>query len=227
MHIAGGTDGNERLTTLTGAILIVLLLVIGVTILRMRQLIDVHLFVGWLLLGPVLLKLASTGYRFVRYYTHNAAYRAKGPPELALRLIAPVVVLSTMAVFVSGVVLMFQGAGHRDPWLEIHKVSFIIWAVFTAVHVVGHLPRVAALLAPGLKLPQIDGVSPSLIGPWSAEQAEQAEIRPGLISDVSVPGRAARLIALASVLVGGAVLAIVLIPDFSSWSSHLAFAHPH
>src|SRR5947209_12478362 len=135
MHISGGTDGNERLTTLTGAILIVPLLVIGVTILRIRQLIDLHLFVGLLLLGPVLLKLASTGYRFVLYYSGNLAYRRKGPPELALRVIAPVVVLSTVAVFVSGIVLMFEGAAHRDPWLEIHKVSFIVWVVFTAVHV--------------------------------------------------------------------------------------------
>ena len=85
VHNSEGTAGNERLTTLTGAILIVLLLVIGVTILRIRQLIDVHLFVGLLLLGPVLLKLASTGYRFVLYYSGNLAYRRKGPPELALR----------------------------------------------------------------------------------------------------------------------------------------------
>ncbi|MGO9790275.1 MAG: hypothetical protein ACLP8S_12505, partial [Solirubrobacteraceae bacterium] len=69
----GGTDGNEQLTSITGAILIVLLAVIGVTILRVGQLISVHLFVGLLLLGPVTLKLGSTGYRFVRYYTHDSA----------------------------------------------------------------------------------------------------------------------------------------------------------
>ena len=67
----GSTDGNEQLTAFTGAILIVLLAVLGVTILRIRQLISVHLFVGLLLLGPVALKLASTGYRFVRYYTRD------------------------------------------------------------------------------------------------------------------------------------------------------------
>ena len=42
----GGTDGNERLTSMAGAILIVLLAVLGVTILRIGQLIWVHLFVG-------------------------------------------------------------------------------------------------------------------------------------------------------------------------------------
>jgi hypothetical protein len=222
MRIAGGTDGNERLTTLTGAILVVLLLVIGVTILRIRQLIDLHLFVGLLLLGPVLLKLGSTGYRFVRYYSGNPAYRTKGPPDLVLRVIGPIVVLGTVAVFVSGIVLMYEGARHRDPWLEIHKVSFILWVVFMAVHVVGHLPRVAALLAPSWRLPQIEGVPPSLIGSWSAEHGEH---RPGFAGGVSVPGGAVRGITIASALVAGIVLAIVLIPDFSAWSSHLGHGH--
>src|SRR5580700_5059032 len=74
----GGTTGNERLTAATGVLLLVLLAVIGVTILRLGQLLWVHLFVGMLLLPPVLLKLGSTGYRFARYYTANPAYREKG-----------------------------------------------------------------------------------------------------------------------------------------------------
>ena len=57
------------------------ILVIGVTILRIGQLISVHLFVGFLLVGPVSLKLASTGYRFVRYYSGERTYRRKRPPE--------------------------------------------------------------------------------------------------------------------------------------------------
>ena len=60
----GGPEVNERLTTVTGAILIVLLAVIGFTIPQLRQFIWMHLFVGLLLIGPVLLKMASTGYRF-------------------------------------------------------------------------------------------------------------------------------------------------------------------
>ena len=69
------------------------------TIPQLRQFVSVHLFVGMLLIGPVALKMASTGYRFLRYYTGNVAYRRKGPPELVLRLIGPIVVLSTVAVF--------------------------------------------------------------------------------------------------------------------------------
>jgi len=64
----GGVDGNGWLTTATGIVLIVLLAVLGVTIVRIGQLIWLHLFLGLLLVGPVALKLASTGYRFARYY---------------------------------------------------------------------------------------------------------------------------------------------------------------
>ena len=217
MMSRGGTQGNERLTTITGVILLVLLAIIGVTILRIQQLMSVHLFVGLLLVGPVALKLASTGYRFLQYYTGNPEYRRKGPPELSLRLIAPIVVLTTALVLASGIVLMFKGAAHRDPWLLIHKASFIVWIVFTGVHVVGHLPRVVTLLRPGAKLPTIQGISPDLIAGWSAEHHDS----PG--SALDVPGRNGRVIALASALVLGMALAVVLIPDFSSWTSHLGF----
>ena len=77
----GGTDGNERLTAATGVLLIVLLAVIGVTILRIGTAVWVHLFVGMLLIPTVLLKLASTGYRFARYYTATPLPRARGRPR--------------------------------------------------------------------------------------------------------------------------------------------------
>src|SRR5580693_6195125 len=88
----GGTDGNERLTAATGIVLVLLLAVIGITLLRMHSLISVHLFVGLLLIPPIALKLSSTGYRFVRYYTSDAAYRKRGAPPIVLRLSAPMVV---------------------------------------------------------------------------------------------------------------------------------------
>jgi hypothetical protein len=198
----GGTDGNEQLTSITGAILFVLLAVIGFTIPQLRQFIWLHLFVGMLLIGPVMLKLASTGYRFARYYTGNAAYRLNGPPALLLRLIGPVVVLSTVAVFVTGVVLLFLGPRHRDPWLALHKVSFIVWVVFMSLHVLGHLPAVLRALGVG---------------------------RPGRSSSSAgaSAGAAGRWIALSGALVAGVVLAIVLIPDFSAWTAHGVFIRHH
>jgi hypothetical protein len=198
---AGGPDGNEQLTTVTGAVLIVLLAALGFTIPQLRQFIWMHLFVGMLLLGPVLLKMASTGYRFVRYYTGNAEYVRKGPPELILRLIGPVVVLTTFAVFATGITLLITGPQHRDPWLMLHKVTFIVWVVFMGLHVLGHLPGVGRALG---------------IGGRGQEQRANA-----------APGAAGRWIALAGALVAGLVLAIVLIPEFSAWTAHGVFLHHH
>jgi uncharacterized membrane protein YwaF len=195
------TSGNEQLTTVTGAILIVLLAVIGVTIPQLRQFVSVHLFVGMLLIGPVLLKVASTGYRFVRYYTGDVEYRRKGPPELVLRVIGPIVVLSTAAVFATGVVLLILGPSHRNPWVELHKLTFIVWVVFMSLHVLLHLPAVARALG---------------IGRGGREQRAGA-----------APGTAGRRIAISGALVAGVVLAIVLIPDFAAWTSHGAFVHHH
>ncbi len=199
---AGGSTGNERLTAATGAVLIVLLAVIGLTLLRLRTtLLSVHLFVGLMLIPPVLLKLASTGYRFIRYYTNNPVYRRKGPPAPVLRAIAPMIVLTTLTVFASGVALLFVGPSSRDTLLPIHKVSFIVWAVFMALHVLAHLME----LPPALR----------------ADYTHSSQ----LSSDVT--GRSGRVLSLGGALIAGVVLAIVLIPQYGAWlnGSNVFFHH--
>ena len=198
----GGPDGNQQLTAVIGVVLTVLLLVIGVTILRIRQLIWPHLFVGLLLLGPVLAKLASTGYRFIRYYAADAEYRRKGPPELYLRLSAPGLVLTTVVVFVTGVILLFLGPANRGSFVSIHKVSFFIWGALFAVHFLGHLPEM----------------------PTSLQAVRHAYGRP---RGGGLPGDAGRWITLAGALVAGLALAIVLIPQFHAWTGAGAFPHHH
>ena len=197
----GGPAGNEELTSITGTILLVLLAALGVTILRIGQLMWLHFFLGLLLIGPVVLKMASTGYRFVRYYTRNPAYVRKGPPETVLRLSAPMVVVSTVVVFVSGVVLLFVGPANRGQLVLIHKASFFVWVAFTAIHVLGHLPHLSASLR--------------------AVQRERPEL-PGMQT-----GAAGRWISIVGALIGGLVLAVVLIPDFSLWTAHLGLLHHH
>jgi len=134
----GGTDGNEILTSATALLLTLLLIAEGITILRMRGLVGAHMFIGLALLPPVGLKLASTGYRFARYYANSRAYRTKGAPPLPLRLAAPVLVLTTIGVFATGVVLLADG--HKaGAVLEIHKVSFIVWGAVFGLHFLWHL----------------------------------------------------------------------------------------
>ncbi|HLI40161.1 MAG TPA: hypothetical protein VKV35_00740 [Streptosporangiaceae bacterium] len=140
-----GVRANARLTASTAAVLLVLLAAEGVTILRIRQLVSPHVFLGLLLVPPVLVKIGSTGYRFARYYLGSPAYRRKGPPPPLLRLLGPVVVILTVALFASGVALLFAGPGWSSRLLFMHKASFVLWFFAMAVHVLGHLAEVARL----------------------------------------------------------------------------------
>src|SRR5581483_2265710 len=129
-----GVAGNERLTAATAIVLILLLAAEGVTILFLRQLFSAYVFIGMLLIPPVALKLGSTGWRFFRYYSGRAEYVRRGPPRLPLRLLAPLVVVSTIGVFATGVALLVLGPGGGIV-LGLHKASFVVWLVVTGVHV--------------------------------------------------------------------------------------------
>jgi len=132
---------NERLTALTGGLLLLLLALMGVTVLSVRRWLPEHFLLGFLLIPPLALKMASTGYRFVRYYAGDPQYRRAGPPELLMRLTAPIVVISTLAIFATGIDLWLFGLRFGSIWVEAHKLSFYIWLPAAAVHVLGHLSR--------------------------------------------------------------------------------------
>jgi hypothetical protein len=183
------TDGNERLTALTAAILLVLLALEGVTIVFLRPLISVHLFVGLLLMGPLAVKLASTGYRFARYYTRDADYRAKGPPPALLRWSAPLVLATTIAVFATGIWLLLAGPDVSGTVKPLHKLSFIAWLAVTGLHVLGHLPAV------------VRGVQGEVGG--RGEARSRARL-----------GRQALLLAA---LLAGIALALAFLPDYGLW----------
>jgi hypothetical protein len=142
----GGADGNERLTAWTGLVLLLLLAAEGLTILSVGSLLTMHFFIGMVLLGPVAVKLGSTGYRFVRYYTGSAPYRRKGPPAPILRLLGPVIVAATVGVFGSGVALAFTGPVGRWPWVFLHKGSFVVWFCAMTVHVLWYAPQLPRIL---------------------------------------------------------------------------------
>jgi hypothetical protein len=152
---AGGSAGNEQLTALVAAVLLVLLAIEGATLLRLRSLLTVHAFVGMLLIPVVALKLASTGWRLLRYYRHGEEYVRHGPPHVVLRvLVAPVIVLSTFVLLATGVALLIVDQP-RGTVAGLHKASFIVWVCATSVHVLAHalkLPRLVRARIPGAPL---------------------------------------------------------------------------
>jgi hypothetical protein len=136
----GGPDGNERLTSTVGLVLLVLLPVEAATTLSLHDYLSVHVFLGLLLIPPVALKLATTGWRFARYYLRNGPYRLKGPPRLFLRLLAPVLVASTVVLFGTGVAFLAVGHG-GGLLLTVHAAGFVVWGVAVGLHVLAYLPH--------------------------------------------------------------------------------------
>ena len=184
----GGAEGNEILTSAAAVVLVGLLIAEGITIVHMRGLLSAHMFIGLVLIGPVALKLASTGYRMVSYYAGSRAYRANGPPRLALRLLAPVLVASTITVLASGVLLLVTG--HKsNAVLTLHKASFIVFGVVVAVHFLAYVPRVAR----------------SLRDDWGAARRQ------------AVPGTGVRAMLVAAALGGGVALALALLPTIHAY----------
>ena len=163
----GGTDGNEQLTAIAAVILLVLFAVLGITIVRIGQLLWLHLFLGVLLVGPVALKLASTGYRFARYYSANSAYRRKGPPHSLMRMLGPFVILSTLAVFFTGLLLLIDGPGAPSILRLLHKLSFFAgsrWSACTCSGTSWRCLRRCARSVPPSAPPQPPGFARSCNG---------------------------------------------------------------
>lgn len=144
----GGPAGNARLTAWLGLVLLVVFAAEGVTLLSVRQLLGWHIVLGAVAIGPVLLKLGSTGWRMVAYYARVARYRVAGPPPMVFRVIGPLVVVTSVAVLLTGVLLLLLGdqrsrqaigtvAGFRVDWLFLHQASFFVWVAVMTIHVLG------------------------------------------------------------------------------------------
>ncbi len=184
-----GVEANERLTGSTALVLLVLLALEGVTVLRVHSLLTLHVFVGMLLIPPILVKVSSTTWRFARYYLGSPEYRHKGPPPTALRVSGPFVVALTVALFASGVLLLLGPTAWRGRLLQLHQASFILWFVLMAVHVLGHLGDVVRL-----------------------STKDWARRTRGL-----VPGSRARRLLINSSLLAGLVLALLTVSHVGPW----------
>ena len=142
-HVDDGVEGNSRLTAANGIVLLVLLAVEGVTVLDVRSMLTLHIFLGIMLIPPVLLKSASTAYRFARYYAGAEPYVRRGPPHVLLRVLGPVVILSSLALLGTGVGLLAVHPDENSALLTLHQASFIVWVAAMTVHVLGHVIEAA------------------------------------------------------------------------------------
>ncbi|HEV3287402.1 MAG TPA: hypothetical protein VG123_00255 [Streptosporangiaceae bacterium] len=195
----GGAAGNERLTAATGAVLLVLFAAEGVTILALRQLITLHFFLGMLLIGPVLLKICATGYRFVRYYTGAAEYRRKGPPAPLMRLLGPFVTVLSVAVIGTGVMLGYGGS-NPGPWLFLHKATFVLWFGVMTIHVLAYAWRLPRML--------------------SGDLATRAGDRAHAV----LAGRPARWLLLTASVLAGLLIAVLTLSQAGVWlAAHTMF----
>jgi hypothetical protein len=206
---SGGAEGNERLTAITGAVLVILLAVEGYTILSIGRLLTLHVFLGMLLLGPVTLKAGSVLYRFARYYTGSEPYRRKGPPAPLLRIIGPINMLLTACVFGTGVMLAVTGPSNYSSgaigWLDLHRLSFIAWIFFMAIHVLAYVWRLPAMLAAEAR-----GVSLPEGGQTGAGRHARRAVE-------VLGGRGTRLALLVASILAGLVIALLTVHLTGKW----------
>ncbi len=184
-------DGNERLTAAVGVLLLAPVAVeVATILLGVHTFMSWHVFVGLVLIPVVVLKLATTGWRFVRYYTGDRAYVAHGPPRTAMRLLAPLFVVATVVLFGSGVAMGFLHGHSLQIARRLHGPASVIWLLLLGTHVLVYLGR--ALRS-------------------TADDVRQEERTP------PVPGKTARLYALATAVVCGLVLGAAFIPSQHRW----------
>jgi hypothetical protein len=155
--------GNERLTAMTGAVLLVLFTAECLTLLDLGNLLTLHIFLGMLLIGPVSLKIGSTLWRFTRYYTGSEPYVRKGPPAPLQRMLGPLVILTSVAVIGTGAATAFS----TNPWSwdQLHHEAFLLWLVVMIVHLASYLPRLPRLLS-GRQAGQARGVLSASLTRW-------------------------------------------------------------
>jgi hypothetical protein len=97
------------------------------------------------LTGPLLVKMGSTGWRFLRYYTRAPAYVRRGPPPPVLRVLGPVLLVPTVVMVGSGIGLIVLGP--IQPFLLVHVFSALAWLPLAAVHSLAYFWQVPRHIA--------------------------------------------------------------------------------
>lgn len=182
--------GNDRLTGAVGLLLLVLVPVeVATILLGVHTFMSLHVFVGLVLIPLVLLKLASVGWRFARYYTRSRAYVVHGPPQPAMRLLAPLFVAATLVLFGSGVAMGILHGHALQIARSLHGPASVTWLLLLGVHVLVYLRRAVSVTA------------------RDALPAKRTPVR----------GKTARACALATAVTCGLLLAGATVPAQHHW----------
>jgi hypothetical protein len=115
-----------------------------------------------------------------------------------MRLLAPLLVVSTLTVLGTGVALLALGPEHhRDLVLGLHKLSFLVWFAVMSVHVLVYAPRLPRAVIAGNAWCRVGLVTGSLAagavlaagayslaGPWLHRRHDDDHGRAGAYSAV-------------------------------------------
>jgi hypothetical protein len=195
----GGPGGNAQLTAWTGLIFLGLIAAELVTLLDVSGWMSWHVVIGVLLVPIALLKTGSTSWRIGRYYTGSGPYRTAGPPPTILRVLGPLVILSTLGVLGSGLALIALGPStSQRTWLTVlgqqvsavtlHQALFIAFGVLTGLHLL-------ARIVPAIRL-------------TTGTRTD---------SKTGTPGKRPRALGLVLTLVAAAVAAALILPTAHGW----------
>ena len=190
VRATAGVRGNTRLTSLLGVVLLALLVIQIASALFFALLTynvaffngptydivrPVHFFVGFALLPLLGLKLASTGWRFLRYYLRGQGYKRAGPPTWTERLLAPVLIVSGISVFASGVEMWSFQNQLGWPWTAIHNVAAFTFVGALTIHVVLHVRDAHRDAAEDLAgVPVVPAAAEPVREPWGGRLSRRA-----------------------------------------------------
>lgn len=181
-------DAGARLAAWTGTALLVLLGLVGLTLTDVHAHLVPHLLLGLCLVPPVLLKVAVTARRALRYYRGDPDFRRAGPPRPLLRVLAVPVVLSMAAVLVTGVAVPLVPDGLRPPVERLHALLTLGWFAVTSLHVLLHLAGTVRLVGADLHS-----------WPGGGAVARGALLRPGAVAAAVLLGVLVAVVALSPV----------------------------
>src|SRR5436305_1655094 len=119
-----------------------------------------------------------------------ATFGRRGPPRLALRGMAPLLIATTLVVIGSGIGLVVTGPRSAGPLPPLHGFSVLVWLPLIAIHTFAHIRRVPRLVADD----------------WSKSSGRSL-----------APGRGRRLGMNFGALMLGALAAILVLPVAPPW----------